>query len=143
MCPLCWAALIAQVVFFVSLGVLLVLVSDLRFGLPLGIYTLILAYGNYKLGWGVPNELLYAALVILALRGVLILIYQDRHWVRSVAARVAGLAIRLLRPPMEWAKARGLYSPRNHDESKPSLYTRTLQSFQASRANRVLAKLAS
>ncbi len=46
MCPLCWAALVAQVVFYVTAGICLVVITDLKVGLPLSLVTLSMAAGN-------------------------------------------------------------------------------------------------
>jgi hypothetical protein len=87
MCPFCWAALVAQVAFCATIGLLLVVVTDLKFGLPLALTTLALAAGNWWSFWNVRNEVLYCAVVCLFLRAVWVLIKHERNWVRRVALR--------------------------------------------------------
>lgn len=98
MCPLCWAALIAQVVFWSILGIFLVVVTDLKFGLPLGLLSVVLSAGNMRGWWGVPIELLYVLGAILLLRGVWVLVKHEKNWVRRLGVQIGGWLRRVLRP---------------------------------------------
>ena len=98
MCPLCWAALVAQVVFCVTLGVFLVVITDLKFGLPLSLVSLSLAAGNLWWEWGVPNWLLYVFGAMLLARGGWVLLKHEHNWVRRAALRFGSWLKRKLRP---------------------------------------------
>lgn len=86
MCPLCYAALFAKIVFMISMGILLVSLTDLRFGLPAGIVTSLMSYMNWSFKWQVPSSILIALMVIVVLRSVLILIVQEDHFVRRMGS---------------------------------------------------------
>jgi hypothetical protein len=98
MCPLCWAALVAQVVFCITLGVFLVVITDVKFGLPLSLVSLSLAAGDMWGEWGVPNWALYVLGALLLVRGVWVLVRHEHNWVRRLALRFGGWLRRTLRP---------------------------------------------
>ncbi len=88
MCPACWAALIAQVLFFITLGLVLVVLTDLVCGLPLSLVTLALAAGNWLWGWEVPNWVLFACGALLLGRSSFVLITHRENWVRKLGLRL-------------------------------------------------------
>jgi hypothetical protein len=106
MCPLCWAALVSQVVFFVTLGVVLVVITDLKFGAPLSLVTLVLAGGNLWGGWTVAPIVLYLLVGALVLRGVWVLIFHEKNWVRQLASRIGGIARRVVRRALQRSPAK-------------------------------------
>lgn len=98
MCPLCWAALVAQVVFYVTAGIGLVVITDLKVGLPLSLLTLSMAAGNMRGWWDAPNWMLYVLGAMLVARGVWVLAKHEQNWVRRLAVRIGGWLRKKLRP---------------------------------------------
>ncbi|NDC38179.1 MAG: hypothetical protein EBZ48_09020 [Proteobacteria bacterium] len=98
MCPLCWAALVAQVVFYITLGVFLVVITDLKVGLPLSLVTLSMAAGNMWGWWSAPNWMLYVLGAMLLVRGFWVLAKHEHNWVRRLALKIGGWLKRKLRP---------------------------------------------
>jgi hypothetical protein len=98
MCPLCWAALVAQVFFYVTLGLFLVVITDTKVGLPLSLVSLTIAAGNLWNWWSLPEWMLYALGALLLARGVWVLAKHENNWVRRIALRIGGWLRRKLRP---------------------------------------------
>ena len=98
MCPVCWAALLAQFVFYISVGQLLVVLTDWKAGIPLTLGAAILALGNLEGWWSVPNEVLYIAASLAMARGVWIIFAAEQHWIRTLSWRVGGWTRRFVRP---------------------------------------------
>jgi hypothetical protein len=98
MCPLCWAALAAQVMFYITLGVFLVVITDLKIGLPLSLVSLSIAAGTMWGWWSVPNWVLYVLGATLLVRGIWVLVKHERNWVRCLALMIGGWLRRKLRP---------------------------------------------
>lgn len=98
MCPVCWAALIAQAVFFTTLGLVLVVVTDLKLGLPLSLVTMALSAGNWWCGWMLPNWLLYVCGALLLGRAVVVLVKHENNWVRKLALKFGKWVKRKVRP---------------------------------------------
>jgi|GEM_PF-4060998 len=87
MCPLCWAALVAQVLFFVTLGLVLVVMTDLKFGLPLALATLVVSAGGLWWEWDVNIWTFYVAGALLMSRAVWIVRMHESNWVRVLALK--------------------------------------------------------
>lgn len=106
MCPLCWAALVAQMVFVVTLGVLLVSVTDWKFSLPLSLVTLALTAGVYARLWFVPSPWMITAVCLIVVRNFLVLVVQPDHWVRAAARQAGAVARARAYPLVVWLRSR-------------------------------------
>ena len=98
MCPVCWAALVAQIVFYAAIGEMMVVLTDWKAGLPLTLGAAFAALGNIMGWWNIANEVLYVLVGIALVRGVWVIFTAERHWVRTLSLRFAGWARRLMRP---------------------------------------------
>ena len=99
MCPICWAVLVAQVVFYAALGLVLVVLTDWKFGLPVSAVTMFLAYGNMQgTSWSVEVWVLYALTATLLSRALWIVFKHEKNWVRRVSLRFGGMIRRTIRP---------------------------------------------
>ncbi|MFM1847669.1 MAG: hypothetical protein RL417_1143 [Pseudomonadota bacterium] len=98
MCPLCWAALVAQVLFWITVGLILVVITDLKLGLPLSLLSLVVTGGNLWGDWGVPVWVFYGLGALLLGRGAFVLWKHSDNWVRQAGVCVGGWAIRVVRP---------------------------------------------
>jgi hypothetical protein len=98
MCPLCWAALVAQVFFWLTVGLVLVVMTDVKIGLPLSVVSLVFAAGNLWGDWESPAWVLYVLGASLLGRGSFILWKHEENWVRRAGVHVGGWAIRVVRP---------------------------------------------
>jgi len=108
MCPACWAALIAQVLFVVSLGLLLVVITDLWIGLPVAVGTLLAAIGNFWWSWDVPHWVLGLAVAGLLVRAICVLRAQPEHFVRRTGIRLGNWAASSVRSVRSRFKAKGV-----------------------------------
>jgi hypothetical protein len=98
MCPVCWAAIVAQVLFFATLGLILVVVTDLKFGLPLALVTLVITTGSWCWEWEVNVWTFYGLGALLLSRAVWILAKHESNWVRVLSLKISKWFKRKLRP---------------------------------------------
>ena len=93
MCPLCVvvavSTVVAQVLFFVSLGIFLVVITDLKFGAPLSLASLALTGSKHWGGYTTPDWVLYAIAAVVIARAIWVLTRHKQNWVRRRSIRLA------------------------------------------------------
>ena len=89
MCPMCVTAMVGQGLFLALPGILLVLISDWKVGMPMTLFTAGLGWLSYSGAFPVPVYVLLGNVAFLLVRATLLL-QSPNHWVRYRAEDFGG-----------------------------------------------------